>query len=93
MRTDKEKAYMGMLAFIVIVATFYLGKVLLTSSVPPENKDILNVALGMILGLSNTVIGYYFGSSKSSSDKTDLFTDKTDIRMKIVPKEENNNDE
>jgi len=76
MKTDKEKADMPILATIVIGATFYLGYVLLTESVPPENRDIINVALGMILGLSGTVVGYYFGSSKSSSDKTQIFGDR-----------------
>jgi hypothetical protein len=66
---------MAILALVIIVATFYLGDTLLTSTVPQENRDILNVAMGMILSLSSTVVGYYFGSSKSSSDKTKLFED------------------
>jgi len=32
----------------------------------------------MILGLSSTVVGYYFGSSKSSSDKTAIISDAED---------------
>lgn len=75
MKTDKEKGYMAILALFVVGATFYLGNILLTHSIPLENRDIVNVALGMILGLSSTVIGYYFGSSKSSSDKTRLFAE------------------
>jgi hypothetical protein len=72
MRRDYEKLYMAILALVIIVATFYLGDRLLTSKIPQENRDIINVALGMILGLSGTVVGYYFGSSKSSSDKIKL---------------------
>ena len=75
MKTDREKGYMAILALFVIGATFYLGNVLLTQAVPAENRDIVNVALGLILGLSSTVVGYYFGSSKSSSDKTQLFAE------------------
>lgn len=70
MRTDREKAYMAVLAMMIVGATFYLGYILITKTIPEENRDIINVALGMILGLSGTVVGYYFGSSKSSSDKT-----------------------
>lgn len=66
---DYEKLYMAILALVIVIATFYLGSMLLTQNVPQENRDIINVALGMILGLSGTVVGYYFGSSKSSSDK------------------------
>ena len=72
MKTDREKLYMAILAITIIGATFYLGYTLLTETVPQENRDIINVALGMILGLSGTVVGYYFGSSKSSSDKNIL---------------------
>jgi len=63
---------MAILAILILGATFYLGYVLLTKTIPSENRDIVNVALGLILGLSGTVVGYYFGSSKSSSDKNKI---------------------
>jgi hypothetical protein len=77
---DYEKLYMAILALVIIIATFYLGDRLLTSTIPLENRDILNVALGMILGLSGTVVGYYFGSSKSSSDKQKIIKYKEEIK-------------
>lgn len=73
---DLEKFYMAILALVIIVATFYLGDRLLMHTIPDENRDIVNVALGMILGLSSTVVGYYFGSSKSSSDKHKMMNDR-----------------
>jgi len=73
---DYEKFYMAILALVIITATFILGHGLLTKVVPEENRDIVNVALGMILGLSGTVVNYYFGSSKSSSDKNILLKEK-----------------
>jgi len=69
---DYEKLYMAVLALVIVLATFYLGSILLTTTVPSENRDIINISLGMILGLSGTVVGYYFGSSKSSSDKNSV---------------------
>ena len=72
LKTDREKSYMAFLAFVIIVATFILAYVLLTKVVPEANRDIINVALGLILGLSVTVVNYYFGSSKGSSDKNIL---------------------
>ncbi len=80
MKTDRERGYMIILAIIILGSTFYLGYMLLTQTVPSENRDIVNVALGMILGLSSTVVGYYFGSSKSSSDKTRLFSEEFDTK-------------
>ena len=84
MKTDTEKTYMAILALVVITATFYLGHMLLTQEVPEKNRDIVNVALGMILGLSSTVVGYYFGSSKSSSDKTDIFKSSTEKKDDFI---------
>ena len=72
MKSDKERGYMAILAILILGATFYLGYVLLTKTIPSENRDIVNVALGLILWLSGTVVGYYFGSSKSSSDKNKI---------------------
>ena len=81
MKRDYEKLYMAFIAIVVIGATFYLGYVLLTKQIPEANKDIVNVALGVILGLSVTVVGYYFGSSKSSSDKTSALVGSNDERQ------------
>ncbi len=81
MQYNTERVYMAILAMTIIAGTFYLGEVLLTKSIPTENRDIINVALGLILGLSGTVVGYYFGSSKSSSDKTDIFKGSIDNKL------------
>ena len=86
MKTDVEKGFMGLLGITVVIATFVLVYILLTKVVPPENKDIVNVALGAIFGLSAVVVNYYFGSSKSSSDKT--FAEKEKL-IETVEVEEN----
>jgi len=38
--------------------------------VPVANEKLIDVSLGLVLGWAGTVITYYFGSSKSSADKT-----------------------
>ena len=81
---DKEKEYMAGLAFTIIVLTFGLGYILLTTEIPEKNQSAVNVALGLILGLSGTVVGYYFGSSKSSSDKTVAMSSK---KKKVISDE------
>lgn len=47
--------------------TFWL---LLTGRIPPENKDIALMILTFLIGVSGTVIGFYFGSSSGSAQKT-----------------------
>ena len=90
MHNDREKGYMAILALFIIGSTFYLGYILLTQTVPGENRDIVNVSMGVILGLSGTVVGYYFGSSKSSSDKTNIF--KSDMIDDSIHKKNNTAD-
>lgn len=36
---------------------------LLTVRIDPNNRDALFLALGLVLGLSTTAFGYYFGST------------------------------
>lgn len=54
----------GVGAMIVVLLIFY--------KLPDTNKDIVNIALGTVLGMAVTVVSYFFGSSKSSADKTEL---------------------
>ena len=50
---------------------------LIIHAVPPENRDIINVSLGTVLAMCFNVVQYYFGSSKSSADKTKLLSDNS----------------
>ena len=41
--------------------------------IPEGNRDLVNIVTGALMGTVITQIyNYYFGSSKSSSDKTDI---------------------
>ena len=44
-------------------------------TVPPSGKDFGNIILGFLLGTAvATIISFFYGSSKSSKDKTDTMT-------------------
>jgi len=44
--------------------------------VPPSGKDFGNIILGFLLGTAvATIISFFYGSSKSSKDKTDVMKD------------------
>lgn len=55
-----------------ILAVMYVSMVLcyiyvlVFKPVPPENKDLVNVIGGNVIGGLGIVLGYYFGSSKAS---------------------------
>ena len=63
------------LAAVVILATAGFLLLLVYHPVPAENKDAVMLALGALFSAFGTVIGYFFGSSKGSADKTDVLAD------------------
>lgn len=54
--------------FIVIGSFTYLFSLLFVN-IPNENKDIVYLTAGLVLGALANVTNYYFGSSKDKSDQ------------------------
>lgn len=69
---NKER-FMYILGGFVVGCGFGVVALLVFNPVPIENKDIVNIALGTLLGMSVSVVNYFFGSSKGSSDKNEMF--------------------
>lgn len=76
-----KELYMYLLGSIVVALCFFLAYLLIFTAVPETNRSIIDVAFGIVLGWGGAVVGYFFGTSKSSSDKTKLLangnSDKT----------------
>jgi hypothetical protein len=45
--------------------------------IPPGNRDVAMVALGVALGWAGAVVQYHFGSSEGSKVKTELLAPKS----------------
>lgn len=73
---DSKETFMYFLGGFVILASATVIGLLIFYPLPESNKDIVNIALGTLLGMAVTVVGYFYGSSKSSSDKTDIMNTK-----------------
>jgi len=58
----------GLGAFVGIVWA------IIAQSVPPENKELFIHLVGIVEGAALTIFAYYFGTSKSSSDKTKMLS-------------------
>lgn len=67
-----KEGYMYLLGAVIVVGFFLLLYFLVYQQVPIENKDILNIVVGALIGSFTTVVGYFYGSSKSSADKNEL---------------------
>ena len=60
------------LDFIIVAGTFGFGYLLFYVGIPSENKDIMNMMFGTLIGLSVTIVNYHRGSSEGSSAKHNL---------------------
>ena len=72
MKETIKEIYMYLLGAIVVALCFFLAYLLIFTPIPDSNRDIVTVAFGLILGWGGAVVGYFFGTSKSSSDKTKI---------------------
>lgn len=73
----KDKFQYGLGAVIVLGFFLLLGG-LLFFAVPAENVSAFNIMLGILSGGVGTVVGYFYGSSKGSSEKNEIIAGKTD---------------
>jgi len=59
----------SIIAFLIVVLSFGFLYLIALRNIPTGNKDILQIAAGLVLGVLATVAAYYFGSSKDKSDQ------------------------
>jgi hypothetical protein len=60
------------LGALVVIGFFGLLIVLANQAIPAENKDLLNLTVGALIGSFATVVGYFYGSSTGSAQKTEF---------------------
>ena len=75
MKIAKE-IYMYILGALLVVGFILLLMTLVIQGIPPSNSELLYLAVGALITQVGTVVNYFFGSSKSSAEKTDLMAGK-----------------
>lgn len=71
---EKSKYFMAGMVTLITVGILY---VLLFHDMPQGSKDVLNIGLGVMLGVTKECYSYIFGSSEGSTTKTDIIEAKT----------------
>ena len=64
------------IAVIVVVMTLNLVEILFKVSIPEGNRDAVMIVIGIITSKFSTIVDFFYGSSKGSSDKTDAMAAK-----------------
>jgi len=62
--------FMYALGAIVVIGV--LSLITLVILYRPEMNDVINISVGALLAAFGSVVGYFYGSSKGSSDKNQL---------------------
>jgi len=70
--------FMYVLGGLIVVAFFAVIIILLTVSMPTTNENMLYILLGALVAKFGDVVSYFYGSSKGSSDKTELLERQMD---------------
>lgn len=69
------------LALIAITMGGLIVGALVYVPIPESNREALLLALGLVLGWGGAVFGYYFGTSESSAQKSDLLAERPTGRV------------
>jgi hypothetical protein len=85
MQKITKEIYMYVLGAVVVLGIFFLVGVLMFIEMPSSNKDLLNIVIGALIGAFLSVVGYFFGSSKGSADKTDLLNKALETPKPVDP--------
>ena len=60
---------------LLVAGFFSLLILLVLRVVPAENKDLLNIVVGALIGSFTSVVGYFYGSSAGSAAKEKTISD------------------
>lgn len=62
----------SILSFLMMVIVMAILMGIFAVEIPDNNKDMAYLVVGGLMGSFTTIIAFWFGSSKGSSDKTDI---------------------
>ena len=64
--------FMYALGGLITIGFFILLYFLIFEEISENNKEILNLTIGALIGAFSMVVSYFYGSSKGSSDKNEV---------------------
>lgn len=71
-----QQVFQYALGALVVLGLYFIIAGLLAIEIPEQNRDAMMILLGVAGGQFANVVGYFYGSSKGSSDKNELMSNK-----------------
>jgi hypothetical protein len=81
MMKNTKDIFQYVLGGTIVIGFFLLLYMLINNEIPVANSEVLNLVIGALIGSFATVVGYFYGSSKGSSEKTELLNKKPDDQI------------
>lgn len=78
--TGKRDINLYTLAWIIVIGFFGLVGLLIFKEIPKDSNGVIYLLFGALAAGFSSVLGYFFGSSKGSSDKTDIIAKAEPIK-------------
>lgn len=72
MKNSIKDVYMYILGSVVVIGFFMCIYFLIYTEIPSQNEKMLYLAIGALVAKFGDVINYFYGSSKGSSEKTQM---------------------
>jgi len=86
--TGKSDINLYVLAWTIVLGFFGLIAIMMFVSIPEASNNIIYMLFGTLAAGFGSVMQYFFGSSKGSSDKTKLLANVGRVQSPIPPAEE-----
>ena len=71
-----QQIYQYVLGVVVVFIAAFAFYLLAKWAIPEGNRDVIMVLVGVFASQFNSVVQYFFGSSKGSADKNELLEQK-----------------
>lgn len=72
----KNEIAIFILAGSLIAGIFIMLGVLIFKEIPEANKELIYVVVGALVATLSSIISYFFGSSKGSTEKNEVIKEK-----------------
>jgi hypothetical protein len=61
---------------LIVIGFFTICIFLLRAEIPGVNKDLFNLLTGALIAAFSTIVGFFYGSSLGSQEKTEMINKK-----------------
>lgn len=86
--SNYDKTFRYILASLIAGGFFLTLLFLVKYAIPTENKDLIYIVIGALIGAFGTIVNYEWGSSRSSAEKNEVIARK-DVKEQSHERQDN----